>query len=337
MKYVQVGHNSEIAASFKLKHIGKVEIVVSDSGVGMTQNEVANLFQEGVQFNPNLHQSGQGSGLGLWVSKGFMEEHHGNLTATSGGMGKGSQFIMEIPVFCSIGDASVNSFCGHSLESGKSSALRYIPSESSVDAHLDPSVPATSVRSVNDVVFNSYIPVFDKAIEGDGDDEIAKPKSLSDSDASVANEITQEISAVTSAGAGRVLVVDDAKSNRKVLCRLLKNIGYGCVEASDGSECVELMKQYSASDCPFDLILMDYEMPVMNGPTATKEIRSMGFKVPIFGVTGNVMDDDTTLFITHGADLVLHKPISIEKLNKSLANLKHSAYSHNGFVNNSSV
>jgi CheY-like chemotaxis protein len=119
----------------------------------------------------------------------------------------------------------------------------------------------------------------------------------------------------------RVLVVDDAISNRKVLCRLLRNNGYDCVEMENGAEAVSLLKETPPALCPFDFILMDYEMPIMNGPEATKVLRALGLKVPIIGVTGNVMVEDSRDFITNGANFVLHKPLSIEKLRGTLSSL----------------
>jgi CheY-like chemotaxis protein len=50
----------------------------------------------------------------------------------------------------------------------------------------------------------------------------------------------------------------------------------------------------------------------MDGPTATKKIRSLGFSSPIFGVTGNLMDQDVERFKTSGADVVLGKPFDMK-------------------------
>lgn len=51
--------------------------------------------------------------------------------------------------------------------------------------------------------------------------------------------------------------------------------------------------------------LMDYEMPVMNGPTAAKEIRDLGSDVFIVGVTGNMLNEDVEFFMANGANVVL--------------------------------
>ena len=86
-----------------------------------------------------------------------------------------------------------------------------------------------------------------------------------------------------------MLIVDDSIMNRKMLQRCLSAGGHTCTVAVDGLEALALVmeKNDPSNGQPFDVILMDFEMPNMDGPTATKEIRSLGYTAPIFGVTGN--------------------------------------------------
>ena len=129
----------------------------------------------------------------------------------------------------------------------------------------------------------------------------------------------------------RILVVDDAVSNRKMLCRVLRSRCAAIVEADDGQKALEIVREtMRGSDQlprnnspPFDLILMDFVMPVMDGPTAIKEIRDLGYKGLIFGLTGNVLDGDKDLMIANGADFVLTKPFSIEVYDRAF--LAHKA------------
>jgi CheY-like chemotaxis protein len=68
--------------------------------------------------------------------------------------------------------------------------------------------------------------------------------------------------------------------------------------------------------CFYDLILMDSEMPIMNGPLATKTIRSLysSDQLIILGVTGNVLPEDVDMFLNHGVDAVLGKPMNLEMM-----------------------
>ena len=89
-----------------------------------------------------------------------------------------------------------------------------------------------------------------------------------------------------------VLVVDDSRLNRKMLLKCLRTDGHRCTEAEDGLQAIERVKERmdlsnESYGKTFDVILMDFIMPNMDGPTATKEIRSMNYLGAIFGVTGN--------------------------------------------------
>lgn len=111
----------------------------------------------------------------------------------------------------------------------------------------------------------------------------------------------------------RILIVDDA-----VLCRKFHErvLGPSCeliLEASNGNEAVERVKECMANGTVLDGILMDSSMPFMNGPTATTIIREIGYRGKIFGVTGNAYQADIDDFIMHGVDEVLIKPINKEQ------------------------
>ena len=123
----------------------------------------------------------------------------------------------------------------------------------------------------------------------------------------------------------RVLVVDDALSNRKMLCRVLRSRCSAVLQASDGQEAVNLVEESlrtsdskTRNKSEFDLILMDFVMPVMDGPTAIREIRRLGYSGLIFGLTGNVLEGDKELFLSNGADFVLTKPFNMEVFEQAL-------------------
>ena len=73
-------------------------ITVSDTGVGLLPENLCKIFAEGVQFNANELQAGQGSGLGLFITKGIVELHQGLISVKSDGIDKGSSFTVELPV-----------------------------------------------------------------------------------------------------------------------------------------------------------------------------------------------------------------------------------------------
>ena len=91
---------------------------------------------------------------------------------------------------------------------------------------------------------------------------------------------------------GRVLVVDDQALNREIACELLRAIDIEAIEAADGTEAIELLERHPPDY--FSAVLMDLQMPVMDGLTATRCIRSMdGFaKLPVIALTAHTMEHE---------------------------------------------
>ena len=118
----------------------------------------------------------------------------------------------------------------------------------------------------------------------------------------------------------QLLIVDDSPLNRKMLQRIFRAAGHICDEAEDGVIAFAKVKEMmSLSAKAYSAILMDFIMPNMDGPTATKEIRSLGYTAPIFGVTGNTLDTDINYFIVSGANIVLAKPLDLASFHKAIS------------------
>lgn len=80
------------------KRCGSLVVTVKDSGAGISTENLQRLFSEGMQFNANQLQAGQGSGLGLWIAKGVVNLHGGRLVASSDGENQGTTFLLELPL-----------------------------------------------------------------------------------------------------------------------------------------------------------------------------------------------------------------------------------------------
>ena len=91
-----------------------------------------------------------------------------------------------------------------------------------------------------------------------------------------------------------------------LLFQTLKAIGHTCEEAEDGQIAVDRVKERGLA--AYDAILMDFVMPVLDGPDATKAIRDLGYTAPIIGCTGNTLDMDLQRFKDCGCDRVIGKP-----------------------------
>jgi CheY-like chemotaxis protein len=105
----------------------------------------------------------------------------------------------------------------------------------------------------------------------------------------------------------RILVVEDNKINQKIMLNLLARMGYHADLAVDGAEAIEAVTRQT-----YDVILMDIQMPRVDGLEATREIRKyfMGQRQPrIFAVTAHATTDDRNLCLAAGMDGCLTKPI----------------------------
>ena len=250
---------------------GKLVITVSDTGAGITAANQARLFKEIVQFSPEKLQSGGGSGLGLWITAGIMDLHDGKISVFSRGEGMGTSFTVEIPMTRLLNPETsgredpIPSPCPKPLRSERGRDRQFGEGGSSkiLDALLPESLGVIMKYESNPALLC--------------------PSALSRSDLSATLLPLEAL---------EVLVVDDSRLNRKMLLKCLRADGHECSECADGREAVAAVKERinhanGGNGKPFDAILMDYMMPNLDGPTATREIRALGYTSLIFGVTGN--------------------------------------------------
>lgn len=136
----------------------------------------------------------------------------------------------------------------------------------------------------------------------------------------------------------KILVADDHPANVQLLCRILEKHGHQLKSASDGSEAVRMFEQNE-----FDIILMDVQMPEMDGYQATAAIRERErdtqSHVPIIAVTAHVMKGDRETCLAAGMDAYLSKPVSaaevvtlIDSLSDNQTNLSATSATSTGFV-----
>lgn len=115
-----------------------------------------------------------------------------------------------------------------------------------------------------------------------------------------------------------ILVVEDNSLNEELICSCLDSLGYGFAVSHDGKEAVEACKRRS-----FDLILMDCQMPNMDGFEATTQIRLIegangAARTPIVALTASTVDGDRERCFGFGMDDYLSKPFRVSDLRKKL-------------------
>ena len=119
----------------------------------------------------------------------------------------------------------------------------------------------------------------------------------------------------------KVLLVDDNELNREIAQEILEDCGIQVIPVCDGEKAVDFMRTVKPGSC--DLILMDVQMPIMDGYEATRQIRKLDNKmaanIPIIAMTANAFADDRQAALEAGMNEHVAKPVNVNKLKEVLA------------------
>jgi CheY-like chemotaxis protein len=114
----------------------------------------------------------------------------------------------------------------------------------------------------------------------------------------------------------RILLVEDNLINQQVGLMTLESLGASVDIASNGFESIRMLEHF-----PYDIVLMDINMPGINGMDTCKRIREMGISVPIVALTANAMKGDRERFLDVGMDGFLSKPLMRDSLTEALSEI----------------
>lgn len=130
------------------------------------------------------------------------------------------------------------------------------------------------------------------------------------------NTIENEREEHVSLGDKSVLIVEDNDINRLVISEAIEALGTTPTQAENGAEGFNQFKKKQ-----FDIVLMDIQMPVLDGIEACKLMKKDNSKIPVVALTANVMADDKAIYTASGFDAVLEKPLDLKVLNSTLRQL----------------
>ncbi|KAJ5082019.1 hypothetical protein N7532_011062 [Penicillium argentinense] len=298
--------------------VAYIMVAVKDSGIGISDHAQKNLFKRFNQATPKTESVYGGSGLGLNVCRKLCHLHGGEIGVSSR-EGHGSTFGFFFKV-------------RRSSKPADGTPGRQSTSQMDQLA-ADIQVLGNEMSGVNRTTEE---PVISKnpAVKRAGESELGPLDDDRTTHTGIlASQVTDEKadrdrrrSSRSEEGDtnNRVLLVEDNIINRRVLSRKLRSAGFQVSEACNGQEAVD-----SAQLHDFDCILMDQEMPVMNGCTAARAIRDLekdsSGHVPILGVTANVRADQDAEMLDAKMDDIIHKPYSIGELVQKINSMvKHS-------------
>ena len=140
----------------------------------------------------------------------------------------------------------------------------------------------------------------------------SKPEVITE--AIIPKQVTETVEIQNISFKGHVLLVEDNKTNQKLISKILSKKGLTVDIANDGYEGLKQIQNKS-----YDLILMDLQMPNMDGITATKKIRTFNTEIPIIAITANAFESDRQNCMDAGCNDFLTKPIKQSHLWSALA------------------
>lgn len=112
----------------------------------------------------------------------------------------------------------------------------------------------------------------------------------------------------------RVLLVEDIELNREIAEAILSESGFTVESAPDGTDAVEMVKK--SEENYYDVVLMDVQMPIMNGYEATRTIRNLPRKdvrtLPIIAMTANALEEDKEAALKNGMNAHIAKPLDVD-------------------------
>jgi two-component system, sensor histidine kinase and response regulator len=217
-----------------------LSIDVMDTGIGMSNDQVGQLFQRFAQADASATRKYGGTGLGLVISKRLAEMLGGDLTVQST-PGEGSCFTVTVAT----------------------GPLQTTP-------HLG-SAPTSATAK--------------------------HPKTI-----------------VSFASGERILLAEDSIDNQQLLQMILGRAGFQVIIAENGQIAYDQAMAAVADGKPFNLILMDMQMPVLDGYGATRKLRAAGYNAPIVALTANATVEDRKQCFAAGCDYYVTKPINREEL-----------------------
>ncbi|KAJ5135315.1 uncharacterized protein N7515_004593 [Penicillium bovifimosum] len=326
--------------------VAYVMVAVKDTGIGISDEAQKRLFERFHQATPRTESTYGGSGLGLTVSRKLCHLHGGEIGVSSK-EGQGSTFGFffkvrrEVPPFndgqstshgleidelCSGIQALSNEATGVTQRT-RSPEISDSPVVTRIE-EVAPGAPSDErVKHTSDIArrtgsagtaANNHT---HQSLHGDCDKESvpASPGVTKPNLGGGQIKHTKPISPRSDRERiRRILVVEDNDINRQILIRKLQSLGFHVTEAINGREALDALQHED-----FDCVLMDQEMPVMDGISATKAIRDSEkhmAHVPVLGVTANARAAQQTEMLDAGMDDIIHKPYRtndlFEKINQ---------------------
>ncbi|KAJ6103670.1 hypothetical protein N7486_003892 [Penicillium sp. IBT 16267x] len=314
--------------------VAYVMVAVNDTGIGISDQAQKRLFERFNQATPRTESVYGGSGLGLNVSRKLCHLHGGEVGASSR-EGERSTFGFFFKVRRDIEPSSLNlpnydeseieHLCS-GIQALSNKATGVNSRKKSPEIPEDPIITHIAEISPGAARDDKYMHTLELAHHAKPDQPSASDRQILHPDLNVDEPSnspgTSDSIGVKSdtKGTRHILVVEDNIINRQIVSRKLQSLGFHVSEATNGQEALDAVQRDG-----FDCILMDQEMPVMSGTSATMAIRNLGrdytANIPILGVTANVRATQQIEMLDAGMDDIIHKPYRTNDLYEKINQL----------------
>ncbi len=255
LKFTEKGGVEVVISFVEDGEVGHYVFEVIDTGVGMSPEMVARIFEPFTQADETVTRKFGGTGLGLAISTRFSELLGGELQVESE-LGVGSTFRLRLPT-------------------GPVAELEWV----------------------------------------DGASETARPAAANEPAAEVRKPAARPLDG------RRILLAEDGRDNQRLISLFLKKAGAEVAIAENGREAIDAVVAASEAESQFDVVLMDMQMPVLDGYAATGALREQGFELPIVAITAHAMSGDREKCIDAGCSAYETKPIKARRLIETVREL----------------
>ena len=341
----------------------RLNISITDNGYGMTKEFVEHLFEPFTRAENSVTNRVQGTGLGMAITKNIVDLMGGTIRVRSE-PGKGTRFDVTLEhTIDGQADAGINAervlllSDDETLIHNVSTSLRYINTPLDVASTGEEAVKLLNENPADVILLNGYLRdeklpelvqslrnacpervdillaeytqndnLNEILISSGADGVIARPffrTKLASAIEIFHHQNTSESDSGSVLNGMKFLCAEDNDLNAEILQAMLELHGASCVICPDGAKLVEAFSNVKPGD--YDAILMDVQMPNMNGLEATRAIRTgsnpLGADIPIIAMTANAFADDIRSSIEAGMNAHISKPIDIAVLERTVKSL----------------
>ena len=245
VKFTEQGGVTVVVRWRDMEVTSEIELEVTDTGIGLTPEQITRLFQPFTQIDSSMTRRFGGTGLGLVISRRLAEMLGGAITVTSA-YREGSAFRLVIPA-----------------------------------------VPHREAENET----------------ADEDKDVAKLGLAQNP------KVADHGSSVSPLAGRRVLLAEDFLDNQRLIAHVLRKAGADVTPAENGQIARDLALAARDRGQAYDVILMDMQMPVLDGYQAVRQLRQAGYDRPIIALTAHSMDSDRQKCLDVGCDEFTTKPI----------------------------